>query len=251
MLVGTLLVVGACSTQDSVDIGHSGASLVDFAAHWDGYAEAFQFDHTTSDRVRITLDAGGEGTFQVGDLPPYPPPTDFSKGYPATDRETFETGFGSGHARIRPGFQYPIHDGRIQDGRLRFSVDVSDPFDAWCKGQTPILFTDPASTPPLDQYFCVSKAATISPGPPPENCVQSDGQAESPLDCLKYRLCVDPGICACTAGGCAAAHRQMLLDELDASLDTPRTSMTGTFVLNDDTSDTGVPPRLTVKLTRQ
>src|SRR4051812_1872769 len=70
----SFVAVPACSNDSgSVDVGRNvGSQLADYAASWDGYAEAYVFDDG-SDHVRIPLDAAGQGTLVVGDQAPPPP----------------------------------------------------------------------------------------------------------------------------------------------------------------------------------
>ena len=83
-LLPLALVPAACSDGNPVDLGHREAQLSDYAATWDGYAEAYTFREGSSDRVRITLDATGVGTLEVGDAPLDPVPTDPEVGLPAS-----------------------------------------------------------------------------------------------------------------------------------------------------------------------
>src|SRR4051812_34615530 len=71
------------TSEEPIDIakGRIGERLEDYAAHWEGYAEANSFADG-SDKVRITLDASGDGTLEIGDSAPMPPATDPSVGYP-------------------------------------------------------------------------------------------------------------------------------------------------------------------------
>ncbi|HEY4392953.1 MAG TPA: hypothetical protein VGP64_02775, partial [Polyangia bacterium] len=77
--------LGACSGNTPVNIGNTsmiGAQLSDYAASWDGFAETYTFSPDGSDRVRLTLDASGQGTLEIGDAALLPPPTDPNVGYP-------------------------------------------------------------------------------------------------------------------------------------------------------------------------
>src|SRR5450432_936374 len=74
----------ACSGGGAVNIGNTaviGSQLSDYAASWDGYAEAYTFMPDGSDRVRLTIDANGQGTLEVGNAALLPPPTDPNVGY--------------------------------------------------------------------------------------------------------------------------------------------------------------------------
>src|SRR5262245_9474401 len=85
-----MLLSVACSGGDPT-VTTSGNQVSDYAATWDGYAEAFTFEDG-SDRVRLTIHANGEGTIEVGDSAPLPPPTDPNVGYPPTPWNWAPTG---------------------------------------------------------------------------------------------------------------------------------------------------------------
>ena len=84
-----LTLAAGCTASTKVDIGEGtapppgllGASLIDYAGTWDGYAEAFTWNDG-SDRIRIMLDANGVGTIRLGNAPDFPPP-DPDRAYPA------------------------------------------------------------------------------------------------------------------------------------------------------------------------
>ncbi len=121
------LALAACSDGEPVDIGQDGSGVSDFAGSWDGYAEAYTFNkYYRSDRVRVTLDANGEGTLEVGDAPLLPGPLDpVEAGYNRfQDAKDFI-----------PGFRYPLEDVDVVVGRLRFGVDPWALYASWCTTQ--------------------------------------------------------------------------------------------------------------------
>ena len=104
-------------TAGAVNIGNTtavGSQLSDYAATWDGYAEATTFSDG-SDHVRLTIDASGQGSLVVGDSAPLPAPTDPTVGYPPGAGNEFQTG------SINPPFPWvPLPAPR---GRGRFGSD--------------------------------------------------------------------------------------------------------------------------------
>ena len=189
----------ACSDGNPVDLGHREAQLADYAASWNGYAEAYTFPEGTSDRVRITLDATGVGTIEVGDAPLDPAPTDPEVGLPGTP------------GRFHDGFRYPIHAATVEAGRIRFEIDPGERFAAWCAIQTPV-----ANAMFDTGYTCVSlppdKAYTgdvtlggctlwdIEPGDDPSDGVNIINPV--PVSCARWSPCMNT-VCACTASACA------------------------------------------------
>ena len=84
LLLGSAASLG-CSSSDKINIGNSqptGSALADYAASWDGYAEAYTFTPDGSDRVRSTVAASGQGHLEVGNAALLSPPTDPNVGYP-------------------------------------------------------------------------------------------------------------------------------------------------------------------------
>ncbi|MES1208404.1 MAG: hypothetical protein ABUS79_20900, partial [Pseudomonadota bacterium] len=59
LLLGLLAAPFGCSSGGDVNIGDTqnvGAKLSDYAAEWDGYAEAYTFAPSSSDHLHMTLD---------------------------------------------------------------------------------------------------------------------------------------------------------------------------------------------------
>ncbi len=245
----------ACSNTSTVDIGESGSLVSDYAAQWDGYAEAFSFNDG-SDRVRLTLDGAGQGTLQVGDQALFPPPSDPNVGYPPTG---WSFNGNSVLSQLRPGFQYPIYGAHVETKRIRLGADFHDIFGAWCAMQTSHCQNCEPNSKDPPFYECASRPA---PGSDPissggQDCSMIDettGQT-LPVDCLKQMLCdqpppctcnASPPVCQCDATGCAippVANADYPV-KIDAALETAGTELVGTLVINDGS------PRLTVRLTR-
>jgi hypothetical protein len=276
----------ACSGGGAVNIGNTeslGGKLSDYAASWDGYAEAFTFMPSGSDRVRLTIDAGGQGTLRVGDGPLLPPPTDPTVGYPPSAGPS-DPGAAEFDSILREGFPYPIYGAQVQTQRIQLGVNLTDLFAAWCAIETPIAwqpapnfdpdagfpdagfpdagFPDDASyanyqASPLpsssdggvspDVYGCLPNWQAVL-GNPGCFLVDPDGRFDA-VDCGKLDICRDSDICTCTATTCAitpvpaGTPVSQYPVELDAALDSGASTLVGTLVVE------GV--RVTVHLQRQ
>jgi hypothetical protein len=141
----------ACSSADdkTVDIGDPnvgivGETLSDFSGSWDGYAEAFDFEEG-SGRVRVTIDAEGNGSVRFGDsaintvsaedpLAPYMTRTGF-----------YQDGQAEALSACETGFEYPLHSVSLDARRLRFELLVGDVFTPWCSTLTSVASTDAPS----------------------------------------------------------------------------------------------------------
>jgi hypothetical protein len=228
----------ACSSGDPVNIGENapvktGEFLSDYAASWDGYVEAYDFD-SGSDRVRMTLDESGEGYIEVGDMPLLPPPSDPDAGY----------GMGS-YDKLSEGFHYTVRNAMVESARIQLDAHPEELFKEWCELQTPVLwegFGDPAD--PL--YMCLPNTPTMGGG---NGCFIEDenGENPTPINCTKLGMCQDPSFgCDCTADGCTILDPPAGLKfrtHLDAALDDDGESLVGTLVIGDS--------HMTIRLERQ
>jgi len=219
------LTVLACSDQTSVDLGRNvGDQLSDYAASWDGYAEAFQFE-SGSDRVQITIDGGGGGTLILGDSPP-PAPLD------RDNPGAINVGFTSAPV---PGFPYPITGARVEAKRLRFEVALVERYRTWCQLQAPACSASGSCA-------CV-RNLPASCGPDGV-CTQEDAATGETftLSENKFDLCglLGPTACVCTPSGCDAGMLGNM--EFDAALESNGAQLVGTLVVQG---------RVTVRLTRQ
>lgn len=178
------LAVGAvgCSSDSDVDIGdgqtasHTGEALTDYAAVWDGYAVAYTFADG-SDKVRLVVDAEGNGTLTVGD--PLPPPTyEAGSAPPAV-------------ANIVPGFAFPVQSAKVEAARLRFGVGLNDAIEPWCEAQPPVPF-DPSYP---DVYACMREFAVLQD----DNHCQALDTGEV-VNCDARIYC--SYVCECTAESC-------------------------------------------------
>jgi len=223
-LLAVLFGVGACSSSGApVDIGdrRTGEKLEDYAANWQGYAEAHDFADG-SDQVKITLDALGNGTLEIGNSPALPIATDPNVGYPANYNRL---------QRIEDlfvGVSYPVSTATVEAARIRFSVNPWDLERDWCALQTSYL------PPTATEYLCVPYAVGLSiPGN--NYCDVNDGVVAVPVDCTKRDLCL-MRVCDCDAQGCSR-HQDVSgmkgYTKFDAALDATGDTLVGTLKVND------------------
>jgi hypothetical protein len=127
----------ACSGSGSVNIGNTkvvGSQLSDYAATWDGYAEAYTFTPDNSDRVRLTIAANGQGTLQVGNSALLPVATDPNVGYPpGAEDPSYINSFSLGE-----GVLYPVYGAQVQTNRIQVGIKPNDYYGVWCALQTPV-----------------------------------------------------------------------------------------------------------------
>jgi hypothetical protein len=243
---------GACSTDGPVDIGHDGAELSDYAASWDGYGEVASFPESGSDRVRLILHANGEGTLELGDIAPLPPPTQAEGGY------LIDTGAGGRGGTptdaFRDGFKYPVYEARVEAGRIRFGIDPLDLYGAWCALVPPVpnelspsgyacgAISGARNYDGLDD--CAFQFATSDPMEP---------YVLVPVDCGIFELCSGGGPCTCTASACGPyviPSDGSSLDNypvvVDAAIDPAGTMLTGTLAIKDGVNT----QRITIRMQR-
>jgi len=226
----------ACSSNGAVDIGHDVAKLSDYAASWDGYAEAATFPKAGSDRVRLHLDDRGEGTLEIGDAPALPAPTQAEGGY---NLDSGAGGAGGAATAFRDGFKYPVHQARVEAGRIRFGIDPLDLYGAWCALVPPMQNENAASG-----YACGGDGGSINFDS--NTCeFQRGGTAttepiRTAVDCGIFRLCVGAGVCTCTALTCgphviptAGTSLDSYPVVIDAAIDNTGAMLTGTLAIKD------------------
>ena len=238
VLVALLCGAGAplaCSDGGAVNIGNTttaGSQLSDYAATWDGYVEAFNFWPDGSDHVRLTIDANGQGTFEIGNAAPLASATDPNVGYPSgTYSITAGNTSGTGTVTsLAEGFLYPIHAATVAADRIQLGVDPNDLYAGWCQLQTSYDWT--AQT---GGYNCVPLPKTENFDPSTGLCTLnlSDGTTQT-VDCLKWDECFMSMVCACTSSGCVAntvaagAPALQYGVELDGALDSSGSTLTAT-----------------------
>ena len=224
----------ACSSSgDAVDIGTSrtGQKLEDYADSWVGYVEAYKFADG-SDKVRINLDASGNGTLEVGDSAALPTATDPDVGYPVgATRTSWE---------LVPGASYPIKTASVESARIQLAVSSLDLWGDWCALQTP---------------YASSTASGYSCQPDHVTTGESGCTAGSPavaVDCGKLQTC-SIASCSCTASGCTAFELSGSNDftRFDGALADGGESLVGTLALGVAVSLENNITRMNVRLTRQ
>jgi hypothetical protein len=240
-----------CGDQKDVDIGGNGNLISDYAARWDGYAEAYTF-RDGSDRLRLTLDEAGNGTLEVGDSAALPPATDPTVGYPTTGWDFSTNAFLS---RLAPGFQYPIYGAHVETQRIRLGADFHDLWTTWCSMQTPYCQNCGQTPMPPPVYECGPIPTYTDPIAHDCRGATEGGIGEMPIDCAKQVLCDSPPpctdctialpVCTCDATSCAipAVANGNYPVKIDGALEAGGNRLVGTLVVNDGT-------RFTVRLTR-
>jgi hypothetical protein len=268
--MGLLATSYGCSNDGDVNIGQTqelGAQLSDYAAAWDGYTEAYTFPPSSSDRVRLLLDAQGNGTIQVGDDALLAAPTDPNVGYPSGSTNPKPDTFMN--AQLYGGVLYPVYAAQVTADRIQVGLKPNDYYGSWCALQTPVPFAFTVDSTPgggsqetgvalgtpgaMVTYSCVQSGygggITFNGSVP--TCQLNDyNQVSIDVDCGKFAICVTENACACTATSCisapnlpAATSPSGYPAELDGALDSSGKSLTGTLNLNGT--------RITVHLTRK
>jgi len=222
-LLTCVSLFSACASSKPVDLGDdkTGATAQGLAAYegaWDGYVEAYKFP-SGSDRLRITLDAEGQGTIEVGDAPAIAPFTDPNVAYPATDPPSLD-------AEISPheGYGYPVTGAAVHSGRISFTFWTTDLQKPWCEAQTSYAFDAGGSE---TEYSCLEGGGW---SPTQDGiCVDIGG---TPLDCGFASECFN--LCVCDASGCTS-RRTFYQSELqvDGKLDDDGQTLVGTLLLPD------------------
>ena len=227
------IVHAACGNSEPVNIGDIaklGASLSDYQGTWDGYVEASEFADG-SDRIRISLDANGNGVIEVGDSAALPPPV-AGKGYPLQDPNDPECQSPLSASKIGsliPGFSYPVTAAKVEERRVRFSTASSDLYREWCALMTPVLDeVNSTATDPV--YSCLPNTTGFFVD---EQCYLDT----EPVDCCLL-TCLN--VCECDSDGCTAPDDQDV--SFDGALQADGNELEGTLAIGD---------RMTVRLMRQ
>ena len=248
----------ACSDGKPVDLGHGQALLSDYAASWDGYAEAYTFPNGSSDRVRIVLNATGEGTLEVGDAAPDPTPRDPNVPLPGQP------------GLFHDGFLYPMQAAIVDAGRIRFEIDPGERYAPWCAIQVPFAYESTLYPYTPGQYTCVDvndKIISLEVQPGTDMCNLSDLVSVDNgtnvisantviVSCNRYLPCTLGGVCACTASGCAynpgaSRPNDTYRVDIDGALEGNGASLVGTLAIHPDASNPDVADRVTIRLQRQ
>jgi hypothetical protein len=221
----------ACSNPGPVDLGHNvGGALSDYAASWDGYTEAFHFD-PNSDRLRITLDANGQGTVVVGDQPAPAPLVIDEANYVGVPPPT-----------LVPGLLYQVQGARVEAGRIQLGISANEPYRQWCTMQTPICYGA--------GDHCGCSYGTSVTCSAPGTCLEDNPETGGThmLTAAQISLCSVFSVCSCTASGCSVGADT----QFDAALENGGADLVGTLVVEERNPVGQLQvDRITVRLTRQ
>lgn len=222
----------ACGGKPELDVGEettqTGEALSDYAADWNGYAEAFKVTGDGSDRVRVTLDGNGQGSLRFGDES-LSQPSD-PNAYPRNE-EPDHINYDA--SAVVSGIEYPIVNAVVTAARIRFGYDVGARHEAWC------ALHEPAEV----QDSCTGLITNL--GTDPETGIQYCRRENAPkepvtVDCETLRVCSE---CKCDGTSCHSSHPQVF--QVDAALDDDGDSLVGTMIVGGFGS-----PRVAIRLSR-
>jgi len=183
------------------------------AGVWTGYVENAALGFT-SDAVRLTLDQAADGTNQIhvayGAAPPPPPATSATDLPPGLNGGNGGAGGVAGTQSVVEGFSYVAHNvdwqAFGQQWRLRFLVDIVEPWASWCRLQPSYATPSPGGV----EYACLPNTGggSISgPGTGLDGGTEcwvndSTGHKEKDVSCAQLQLCPGNFVCACDQCGC-------------------------------------------------
>lgn len=98
------------------------------------------------------------------------------------------------------GFDYRLAELRSRGSILTFSLFLDEPWDAWCRLQTPVERTQPGCEPRYDIERPYDEIRWV------EGCAVRRGEEWTAIACDRLAT-VARGVCACTAEGCVARAR--------------------------------------------
>lgn len=230
-----LLSLFGCGEPQDLDVGdlqseNLGQALSDYAAQWDGYAEAFVFDGDETDRVRLTIDVNGEGTIRLGEEELFAAPTDADDLHPPTFPEEGADAVEPTLRRARSGFEYPLSNVNVEDSRLRFEFNTLHFMEAWCALQSN------SERPEWTESFGYS-AQTSEEG---STC----GYFDTDQNWIEFacHLAAQRIQCDCDADICYAKSR---IARVDAAISDNGKTLSGTLLLHGDPGQ-----RITIVLAR-
>lgn len=240
-----LLVLVGCGSPKRVDVGDESrevtSELSSYIEDWDGYAESYEFAGDGNDRVRISINPDGTGTFRGGSEALFGAATDPDGLYPPTyghDNWSLRT--------FRSGFEYPLHDVKVSNERLRFSLHTNKLMDSWCalqpmteQGWTCSLLGGTASLSAdfdddgNEHCYLLDQSTTDS-----DSTAPPVGDVQAEVNCVVMHQCP---ACKCDDEGCSADDHSII--EVDAALSNDGESLEGTMQIDDAT-------RVTLRLKR-
>lgn len=237
MRIGSLgvlavLVFSGCG-DDKLDVGDGtarvGAALEDYAATWDGYAEAHTFMGDGSDRIRLSIDESGNGVVRFGDEALFAPATDPVGLYPPTYAYEFPDAWPrSTGSEPRSGYEYAFTAAGVTNARLKLSFDSAQLMESWCQLE-----------PPVDEPMCGTTQGIVQTSPAGQPCLWAEDFTNFvELSCNRFTQCF---YCACEGSDCHSTSGIEVM--FDGSLTDGGDRLTGTLLLGDE--------RINVVMTRQ
>lgn len=250
-LLAAVALVGGCS-QGKASIGDEQDAQVKsgldaFVGNWDGYLAAYTFADN-SDRVRISISKEGAGTVRFGDQEIFAQPTNQTDTYPPTFPALGGLPYGPALPSTWPGFLFDLVEIRAEATRLKATATSTQPFDTWCRLQTPYFIdTGIYACTPCDYSLDLGVAVAIS-CKSYASCsggrIPDPDFATVPITCEQEALCAhgyfdnntgfknNGSICACDASGCklAATSPDIMLD---ATLIENQRTFTGSLAFGD------------------
>jgi hypothetical protein len=98
------------------------------------------------------------------------------------------------------GFDYRLAELRARGSILSFGLFLDEPWDEWCRLQTPVERTQPGCEPSYDVERPYAEARWV------DGCAVRRGEEWTAMACDRLAT-VARGVCACTADGCRARAR--------------------------------------------
>jgi hypothetical protein len=192
----------ACSASATDAAPPSSVDTSSLTGTWKGYIEAYSFP---SGSDAVTLMVAADKLTVIFGIGPALPPLTGSDPVPACEKLVVvgEAGAPDASARLRPGtlgegFAYTWTRTLFDGARLRLSVNLNEPWAAWCSTQGSYAWSNAISqcgcVPNIGDLRCqngVSQQQLLDTG-------QWVSLSESWLE-----LCRATNVCSCTAGSCA------------------------------------------------
>lgn len=200
----------AAVTQDAaVNAGCSGAApesipLVSAAAslgdqhlgRWLATLAGVEADAFPAVRVQLQL-ARDTARLRFDSGSPVPPLVDPAAGYLCTSSvESCASAAG-----FVAGFDYRLVEPSSRGSVLSFGLFLDEPWDDWCRQQTPVERSQPGCESRYDVERAYDEVTRI------DGCAVRRGADWTPIACDRLAT-VERQVCACTADGCRARARQ-------------------------------------------
>jgi hypothetical protein len=233
---------GVCAQSTDLCDEATSALSVQARGSWTGHLESYAGFPSRADSVAISLDVASDGSLEgkvtLGDAPPPTPPTSKDQIWPPG----LTPGVSAMDAPSSPieGFTYQAHDVTWVSRRLRFSIQLSEPWKPWCELQSPYDANANATATGGEPAWRCAPISGIVPSDATTCQLFEDTPTES-RPCAVVDLCQSAGHpCLCTAAGCTAGGDAMspssfaATASFDVSLDGDQGD--GTFT-NDGTNN--------------